>query len=187
MRYRGFWTCDIRKYSTFLSIIWGLPFFITAERERKGQGLKMEKKESSKCEWDTGVSHLIALKNIPLLCQSRWGLPFLITLDRGRKGQGLKMGKEESSKSEWDTGVSDLGTLENIPIIPFILGAHILYYFRAEIDRSGFLPLLQVQKHLQDQEQGLLPDSGAPVQAGPPVQAEPPVWAEPPVGAGAPV
>ena len=44
---------------------------------------------------------------------------------------------------------------------------------QAEIDRSGFFPLLQVQKHLQD--------SGAPVQARPPVQAEPPV------GAGAPV
>ena len=48
-----------------------------------------------------------------------------------------------------------------------------------EINRSGFLPLLQVQKHLQDQEQGLLPDSGASVQAGPPVQAEHRVGAEP--------
>ena len=44
-----------------------------------------------------------------------------------------------------------------------------------EISRSGFFPILQVQKHLQDQEQGLLPDSGASVKAGPPVQAEPPV------------
>ena len=63
-----------------------------------------------------------------------------------------------------------------------------LYYLhRSEIDRSGFFPLLQVPKHQRDQEQGLLQDSGAPVQAGPPVQAEPPVPAEPPVGAGGPV
>ena len=46
---------------------------------------------------------------------------------------------------------------------------------KAEIDRSGFLPLLQDQKHLQDQEQGLLQDPEAPVRAEPPVLAGDPV------------
>ena len=34
--------------------------------------------------------------------------------------------------------------------------------FLAEIDRSGILPILQDQKHLQDQVQGLLPDPRCP-------------------------
>ena len=47
------------------------------------------------------------------------------------------------------------------------------------IDRSGFLQLMQDQKHLKDQEERLLPNPEAPVQARPPVQAEPSVQAEP--------
>ena len=38
-----------------------------------------------------------------------------------------------------------------------------------EIDRSGFLPLLQDQKLLQNQKQKLLLDTGAPVVTGAPV------------------
>ena len=39
-----------------------------------------------------------------------------------------------------------------------------------EIDRSGFLLLLQDQKLLQNQKQVLLPDTGAPVGTGAPIR-----------------
>ena len=44
-----------------------------------------------------------------------------------------------------------------------------------EIDRSGFLLLLQDQKLLQNQKQKLLPDTGAPVGTGAPVHIGAPV------------
>ena len=44
-----------------------------------------------------------------------------------------------------------------------------------EIDRSGFLPLLQDQKLLQNQKQKLLPDTEAPVHAESPIKTGAPV------------
>ena len=47
-----------------------------------------------------------------------------------------------------------------------------------EIDRSGFLPLLQDQKLLQNQKEKLLPDTEAPVHAEAPVKTGAPVVTE---------
>ena len=76
MSHRGFSTWGIQTgpfaayQADFVQIIfhlhvlytWGLPFLITPERGRKGQGLEMEKMDSSNSELDTGVSDPGAFK-----------------------------------------------------------------------------------------------------------------------------
>ena len=52
------------------------------------------------------------------------------------------------------------------------------YDYEPEIDRSGFLPLLQDQKLLQNQKQKLLPDTEGPVHAEAPVKTRAPVVTE---------
>ena len=123
------WFCS--KIFHLFSFHTGRTNFLLPQREegRKEQGLKMEKRESPRSEWDAGISDLVAIKfdhlikfdlhslklilfqNVSTFSPFILGGPiFYYPRERNWREQGMKMGKRESPKGNNTQGFL---TLEN--------------------------------------------------------------------------